>query len=47
MPREHFSLDAAPADEEAADIGEPLYRVFAHKECRAYLQAIRRRRGMW
>jgi hypothetical protein len=42
---DYIPLGSAPADEDHAELSSPSYAVDAHKECRAYIQAIRRKLG--
>lgn len=46
MPSPHYiPLGSAPCNEECTDIGSPLYRFLARKECQAYVRAIRKKLG--
>jgi hypothetical protein len=42
---DYIPLGPVPCDEDHAEIGMPDYAAKAHKECRAYIQAIRRKVG--
>ena len=42
---DYIPLGPGPCNEDAAQVGTPNYAAAMHKECRAYIRAIRRKLG--
>jgi hypothetical protein len=43
--RDHLFIGSTPADEDCAQVGQPNYRREALAECRAFIEAIKKKLG--
>ena len=45
MARDYISIGSSPADEPCAQVGEPDYHIKANKECKKFIELIRKELG--